>query len=37
MAMSLKNFDFKEFMLKNGQFIAVGVGLLVLIPSGSWA
>lgn len=30
--MALKNFDFKEMMLKHGQYIALGIGLLVLIP-----
>lgn len=32
MALSFKNFDFKELLLKYGQFMAVGVGLLVLVP-----
>ncbi len=30
--MNLKNFDFKELMLKHGQFVALGIGLLFLIP-----
>jgi hypothetical protein len=30
--MALKDFDFKELMLRHGQYVALGVGLLVLIP-----
>ena len=30
--MALKDFDFKELMLKHGQFVALGIGLVVLIP-----
>ena len=30
--MSIKDFDFKELMLKHGQYVALAVGLLVLTP-----
>ena len=30
--MALKDFDFKELMLKHGQYAALGVGLLILLP-----
>jgi hypothetical protein len=30
--MGLKNFDFKDFMLRRGQYIALGVGAAVFLP-----
>ena len=30
--MALKNFDFKGLMLKHGQYVALGIGLIVLLP-----
>ncbi|CAN5605940.1 hypothetical protein BH10PLA2_BH10PLA2_18980 [soil metagenome] len=30
--MALKDFDFKELMLKHGQYVALGVGLAALVP-----